>query len=110
MRCSENRLFLHKKQQMRKRIEAVITALTRNQVARKGSWVRIPPLPLNKCRRKKVFRRRLYVLHLHKAVAYKKLSQYICEHFQKVPFVQGITFMETDAEQKDIRPEEEQST
>ena len=28
-----------------KRIEVVITALTRNQVARKGSWVRIPPLP-----------------------------------------------------------------
>ena len=26
----------------------VITALTRNQVARKGSWVRIPPLPPNK--------------------------------------------------------------
>ena len=30
---------------IRKRIEVVITALTRNQVARKGSWVRIPPLP-----------------------------------------------------------------
>ena len=29
----------------RKRIEVVITGLTRNQVARKGSWVRIPPLP-----------------------------------------------------------------
>ena len=30
---------------IRKRIEVVITALTRNQVACKGSWVRIPPLP-----------------------------------------------------------------
>ena len=33
------------KSAIRKRIEVVITALTRNQVARKGSWVRIPPLP-----------------------------------------------------------------
>lgn len=30
---------------LRKRIEVVITGLTRNQVVRKGSWVRIPPLP-----------------------------------------------------------------
>ena len=29
----------------RKRIEVVITSLTRNQVVRKGTWVRIPPLP-----------------------------------------------------------------
>ena len=29
----------------RKRIEVVITSLTRNQVVRKDSWVRIPPLP-----------------------------------------------------------------
>ena len=28
-----------------KRIEVVITGLTRNQVAFTGSWVRIPPLP-----------------------------------------------------------------
>ncbi len=41
-----------------KRIEAVITALTRNQVARKGSWVRIPPLPL-KMPPKVIFRRHL---------------------------------------------------
>ena len=32
----------------RKRIEVVITALTRNQVYRKVSWVRIPPLPPSK--------------------------------------------------------------
>ncbi len=30
---------------IRSGIEVVITALTRNQVARKGSWVRIPPAP-----------------------------------------------------------------
>ena len=30
---------------VRKRIEVVITALTRNQVVLTGSWVRIPPLP-----------------------------------------------------------------
>ena len=34
-----------KENMTRKRIEVVITGLTRNQVARKGSWVRIPPLP-----------------------------------------------------------------
>ena len=28
-------------------IEVVITGLTRNQVACKGSWVRIPPAPPN---------------------------------------------------------------
>ena len=28
-----------------RRIEAVITSLTRNQVVRKGTWVRIPPSP-----------------------------------------------------------------
>ena len=33
------------KQSIRKRIEVVITALTRNQVVLTGSWVRIPPLP-----------------------------------------------------------------
>ena len=31
-----------------KRIEVVITGLTRNQVVLTGSWVRIPPLPPNK--------------------------------------------------------------
>jgi hypothetical protein len=31
-----------------KRIEVVITGLTRNQVAFTGSWVRIPPLPPSK--------------------------------------------------------------
>ena len=35
--CPPNRIW--------KRIEVVITGLTRNQVVRKGSWVRIPPLP-----------------------------------------------------------------
>lgn len=30
---------------IRKRIEVVITGLTRNQVVLTGSWVRIPPLP-----------------------------------------------------------------
>ena len=30
---------------LRRSIEVVITALTRNQVVRKGSWVRIPPSP-----------------------------------------------------------------
>ena len=33
---------------IRKRIEVVITGLTRNQVAFTGSWVRIPPLPPSK--------------------------------------------------------------
>lgn len=28
-----------------KRIEVVITSRTRNAVVRKGTWVRIPPLP-----------------------------------------------------------------
>ena len=36
------------KKQIRKRIEVVITGLTRNQVAFTGSWVRIPPLPPSK--------------------------------------------------------------
>ncbi len=31
---------------IRKRIEVVITGLTRNQFAGNGTWVRIPPLPL----------------------------------------------------------------
>ena len=38
--CPPNRIW--------KRIEVVITGLTRNQVVRKGSWVRIPPLPPTK--------------------------------------------------------------
>ena len=40
--CPPNRIW--------KRIEVVITGLTRNQVVRKGSWVRIPPLPPKKHR------------------------------------------------------------
>ena len=40
--CPPNRIW--------KRIEVVITGLTRNQVVRKGSWVRIPPLPPNQHR------------------------------------------------------------
>ncbi len=28
-----------------RRIEVVVTSLTRNQVVRKGTWVRIPPSP-----------------------------------------------------------------
>lgn len=31
-----------------RRIEVVVTSLTRNQVVRKGTWVRIPPLPPEK--------------------------------------------------------------
>ena len=37
-----------------KRIEVVITSLTRNQVVRKGTWVRITPLPLKKAAKKDV--------------------------------------------------------
>ena len=33
-----------------KRIEVVVTSRTRNAVVRKGTWVRIPPLPPNKNR------------------------------------------------------------
>ena len=46
----------------RKRIEVVITGLTRNQVARKGSWVRIPPLPPKKHRKFDAMRIGLAVL------------------------------------------------
>ena len=35
-------------QRIRKRIEVVITSRTRNAVVRKGTWVRIPPLPPSK--------------------------------------------------------------
>ena len=35
--------FLHNR--IWKRIEVVITSRTRNAVVRKGTWVRIPPLP-----------------------------------------------------------------
>ena len=38
------------KAHIRSGIEVVITALTRNQVVRKGSWVRIPPAPPEKDR------------------------------------------------------------
>lgn len=31
-----------------KRIEVVVTSCTRNAVVRKGTWVRIPPLPPSK--------------------------------------------------------------
>ena len=41
MRCGK----IHTVPFNRKRIEVVITGLTRNQVAFTGSWVRIPPLP-----------------------------------------------------------------
>ena len=39
---------LYPKNLIRKRIEVVITGLTRNQVVLTGSWVRIPPAPPSK--------------------------------------------------------------
>ena len=52
--CPPNRIW--------KRIEVVITGLTRTQVVRKGSWVRIPPLPPNKNRNFDTMRIKVAVL------------------------------------------------
>ena len=49
--CREEALTTHssiRAQRIRKRIEVVITSRTRNAVVRKGTWVRIPPLPPSK--------------------------------------------------------------
>ena len=38
-------LYTNKGHKTWRRIEVVVTSLTRNQVVRKGTWVRIPPSP-----------------------------------------------------------------
>ena len=53
-----------RKNLIRKSIEVVITALTRNQVYRNVSWVRIPPLPPKIPRVKRgIFTFSLFTIH-----------------------------------------------
>ena len=59
-----------------KRIEVVITGLTRNQVVRKGSWVRIPPLPPKKHRNLDTMGIKVAVLFLPEYAYFKDIRAF----------------------------------
>ena len=69
---------------LRSGIEVVITGLTRNQVARKGSWVRIPPAPPRAPAFELAGVFLCYKVHLHVQVYLKCQNRYWAVKFSLV--------------------------
>lgn len=76
---SSMRSFLDAIPTVWRRIEVVVTSLTRNQVVRKGTWVRIPPSPPRRSKRYIVCSDVFLCLWQKR----RHLSALLCQRFQK---------------------------